>query len=132
MEEEGLPMIDIVGDMPKAPLPEASIGNSSSDASSGGAASESAEANVEDVVDPRELARSYDFGSSSVTVGRIQQLESLGYFAEGSTHEPGEETIPEPNTDEAVVFEEFFVVGLRMPPHPVFTEILLKFQVQLH
>jgi hypothetical protein len=33
----------------------------------------------------------------------------------------------EPNTDEVVVFEEFFAVGLRMPPHPAFIEILLKF-----
>jgi hypothetical protein len=46
--------------------------------------------------------------------------------------EPGEETVPEPNTDEVVVFEEFFAMGLRMLPHPAFTEILLKFWVQLH
>jgi hypothetical protein len=39
----------------------------------------------------------------------------------------GEETVPEPNTDEAIIFKEFFVVGLWMPPHPAFTEILLKF-----
>jgi hypothetical protein len=30
------------------------------------------------------------------------------------------------------VFEEFFAVGLRMPPHRVLIEILLKFRVQLH
>jgi hypothetical protein len=30
-----------------------------------------------------------------------------------------------------VVFEEFFAVGLRMPPHPVHTNILLKFQTQI-
>jgi hypothetical protein len=50
------------------------------------------------------------------------------YFAEGSAHEPGEETVSEP----AVVFEEFFTMGLRMPPHLAFTEILLKYRVQLH
>jgi hypothetical protein len=38
----------------------------------------------------------------------------------------------EPNPDEAIVFKEFFVVGLWMSPHPAFTEILLKFWVQLH
>jgi hypothetical protein len=65
-------------------------------------------------------------------MGRIQQLESLRYFAEGSTREPGEEIVLEPNTNEAIAFEEFFVAGLRMPPHPAFTEILLMFQVQLH
>jgi hypothetical protein len=40
--------------------------------------------------------------------------------------------VPEPNTNEVIVFEEFFVAGLRMPPHLAFTEILLKFWVQLH
>jgi hypothetical protein len=30
------------------------------------------------------------------------------------------------------VFEEFFTIGLRMPLHPVLSDILLKFQVQLH
>jgi hypothetical protein len=36
----------------------------------------------------------------------------------------------EPNGDEVVVFEEFFTAGLRMPPHTVLADILLKFQVQ--
>jgi hypothetical protein len=30
------------------------------------------------------------------------------------------------------VFEEFFTAGPRMPPHPMLSDILLKFQVQLH
>jgi hypothetical protein len=33
--------------------------------------------------------------------------------------------------DEAIVFEEFFVAGLRMPPHPTLADFLQKFQVQL-
>jgi hypothetical protein len=63
-------------------------------------------------VDPHEFAWSYDFGVSSVTVGHIRQLESLGYFTEGFVCEPGEETILEPNDDQAIVFEDFFMVGL--------------------
>jgi tRNA A37 threonylcarbamoyladenosine synthetase subunit TsaC/SUA5/YrdC len=35
----------------------------------------------------------------------------------------------QPNLDEAVVFEEFFTAGLRMPLHPVLADILQKFQV---
>jgi hypothetical protein len=66
-------------------------------------------------VDPRELAWSYDFGASSVTAGHIWQLVTLGYFAESLAHEPGKETVPEPSTNEAIVFEEFFAVGLQMP-----------------
>jgi hypothetical protein len=56
-------------------------------------------------------------------------MESVGYFAEGPVCETGEEIVPEPNADATVVFEEFFATGLRMPPHPAFTEILLKFWV---
>jgi hypothetical protein len=33
-----------------------------------------------------------------------------------------EEVIPERANDEVVVFEEFFVSGLRMPPRPTLTE----------
>jgi hypothetical protein len=44
-------------------------------------------------------------------VGRIQQLEALRNFAEGSTREPREETVPEPTDDEVVMFEEFFTAG---------------------
>jgi hypothetical protein len=40
--------------------------------------------------------------------------------------------IPEPDDDEAVVYEDFFVASLRMPPHPALGDILLHFQVQLH
>jgi hypothetical protein len=54
------------------------------------------------------------------------------YFAEGATCVPGEETIPEPYVNEVVVFEEFFTASLRMPPHPVCSDILMKIEVQLH
>jgi hypothetical protein len=50
----------------------------------------------------------------------------LRYFAEGSTRESGEETVPEPNTDDAIIFEEFFTMGLQMPPHLALTKISLK------
>jgi hypothetical protein len=83
-------------------------------------------------MDPIKLTRSYDFRASLVMVSRIRKLESLGYFGEGSAREPREETVPEANPDKAVVFKDFFVVGLWMRPHPAFTEILLKFRVQLH
>jgi hypothetical protein len=45
---------------------------------------------------------------------------------------PWAESVPDPRLDEAVVFEDFFAAGLRMPPHPVLLDILHKFQVQLH
>jgi hypothetical protein len=59
----------------------------------------------------------YCFGASTVTISHIREMVVLNYFAEGDGRAPEEETIPEPGDDEAVVFEEFFTVGLRMPPH---------------
>jgi hypothetical protein len=58
---------------------------------------------------------SYLFGPSVMTVSRIHGMIANDYFTKGMGHEPGEETVPEPNSDEAVVFEEFFIAGLRMP-----------------
>jgi hypothetical protein len=72
------------------------------------------------------------FGPSIVTIGHIREMSALNYFVDGGACEPREETVLELGDHEAVVFEEFFVVGLWMPPHHVLVEVLLKFQVQLH
>jgi hypothetical protein len=69
----------------------------------------------------------YYFGPSTVTISCNWEMIDQGYFAKYSGRAPGEETIPEPNSDEAIIFEEFFTAGLRMPPHPVLADILLKF-----
>jgi hypothetical protein len=55
-----------------------------------------------------------------------------GYFVKGMGPEPREETMLEPQPNKVVVFEEFFTARLRMPSHPVVSNILLKFWVQLH
>jgi hypothetical protein len=35
-----------------------------------------------------------------------------GYFVEGMGHEPGEETMLQPQSHKPVVFDEFFITGL--------------------
>jgi hypothetical protein len=67
------------------------------------------------------------FGPSTVTISCVREMIDRGYFAVGGGRVSREETVPEPNGDEAVIFEELFTVGLRMPPHPVLSNILLKF-----
>jgi hypothetical protein len=59
-------------------------------------------------------------------------MEERGYFAKDEARVPGAETVLEPRDDEAVVFEDFFVARLCMPPHPALADILLHFQAQLH
>jgi tRNA A37 threonylcarbamoyladenosine synthetase subunit TsaC/SUA5/YrdC len=39
------------------------------------------------------------------------------------------ESMHAPRADEAIVFDDFFTAGLRMPPHPVLLDILHKFWV---
>jgi hypothetical protein len=63
--------------------------------------------------------RSYFFGPLTMIVIRIHGMISNGYFSEGMGNLPGEEIVPEPKFDEAVVFEELFTADLRMPPQPV-------------
>jgi hypothetical protein len=72
------------------------------------------------------------FGPSSVTVSRIHGMIDNSYFAEGMGRELEEEIVPEPNPDEAVIFDEFFTAGMRIPLHPVLSGMLLKFQVRIH
>jgi hypothetical protein len=56
----------------------------------------------------------------------------LNYFADSDAGAPREETIPEPSDDKVTVFDEFFTIGLQMPPHHSLTENLLKFMTQFH
>jgi hypothetical protein len=79
-----------------------------------------------------ENSQTYYFVSSTITVGKIKEMVEKGYFMEGEARTPGAKMMMEPDRDEAVVYEGFFVAGLRMPPHPALADILLKLQVQLH
>jgi hypothetical protein len=83
-------------------------------------------------VDEGSCTQSYFFGPSTMAVSWIRGMIDNDYFVEGMGREPEEKTVLEPQSDEAMVFEEFFTAGLRMPPHLVLSYILLKFQVQLH
>jgi hypothetical protein len=67
-------------------------------------------------VDANKASRCYCFGPSTVAVSHIREMTSLRYFAKGDARAPGEETVPEPTDDEAVVFEEIFAAGIWMPP----------------
>jgi hypothetical protein len=79
-----------------------------------------------------EELRTYYFGSSTITVSKIKEIEEKGYFAEDEARAPGAETMPEPYNDEVVVYEGFFITCLDVPPHLALADILLHFQAQLH
>jgi hypothetical protein len=68
------------------------------------------------------------FGSSTITVGKIKEMEEKDYSPEGEGRAPGTDIMPKSNDDGAVVYEDFFIAGLRMPLHPTLADILLYFQ----
>jgi hypothetical protein len=62
---------------------------------------------------------------------RVQDMQQLGYFGGGVGRVSGAEEVPEPE-GELVVFEAFFIVGLRLPAHCFVSEVLQKFEVHVH
>jgi hypothetical protein len=61
----------------------------------------------------------------------VQDMQQLGYFGGGVGRVPGAEEVPKPE-GELVVFEAFFITGLRLPAHRFVSEVLQKFEVQVH
>jgi hypothetical protein len=72
------------------------------------------------------------FRSSTITVGKVKEMEERSYFPKGEAHAPRAETMLEPNGDEAIIYEDFFITGLHMPPHSALADFLLHFQPQFH
>jgi hypothetical protein len=79
-----------------------------------------------------ENSWTYYFRSSTITIAKINEMVEKGYFVDGEARAPEAESVPEPDSNEAIVYEDLFLVGLRMPLHPALADILLKFQAQLH
>jgi hypothetical protein len=75
-------------------------------------------------------------GSAMTLVSRISQKFRIGsmesytrYFPKGYGQPPDAESVSEPRANKAVIFEDFFAIGLRMPPHLVLVDILCKFHM---
>jgi hypothetical protein len=72
-----------------------------------------------------------EFGTSRISSVRVQEMQQLGYFGDDVGRVPGAEEIPE-TEGELVVFEAFFLAGLRLPTHRFMVEVLRRFGVQVH
>jgi hypothetical protein len=107
-----------------------------SSSSSSAATTPTAEASSEDTsgtVAAAELRPSdtVEFGVSRMSSVRVQDMQQLGYFGSGVGRVPGAEEVPEPG-GELVVFEAFFIAGLRLLAHRFVSKVLQKFEVQVH
>jgi hypothetical protein len=72
-----------------------------------------------------------EFGVSRISSVRVQDMQQLGYFGNGVGRVLRAEEIPEPE-GELVVFEAFFIAGLRLSAHRSVAEVLQRFEVQVH
>jgi hypothetical protein len=91
------------------------------------------EKTVSDSVTGVDLLRGHmvEFDTSRIYLGRVHEMQRLGYFGDGVGRAPGDNEVLEPE-GELVVFEAFCTDGLRLPVHRFVVEVLQRFEVQLH
>jgi hypothetical protein len=108
------------------------MSSSSSSAANAPSADSSSEDTLSDLA-AMELqpGHTVEFGVSRISSAHVQDMQQLGYFGNGVGRVPGAEEIPEPE-GELVVFEAFFISGLRLPAHRFVVEVLQRFDVQVH
>jgi hypothetical protein len=70
-----------------------------------------------------EPGHKVEFGVLRISSVRVHDMQRLGYFGNGVGHVLGAEEIPKPE-GELVVFEAFFIAGLRLPAHRFVAEVL--------
>jgi hypothetical protein len=106
--------------------------SSSSSAASASSADPSSEDTLSDLVAIElQPGHTMEFGTSRISSVRVQEMQQLGYFGDEVRRVPGAKKILEPE-GELVVFEAFFVAGLRLPAHRFVAEVLWRFDVQVH
>jgi hypothetical protein len=106
--------------------------SSSSSAASASLADLSSKDTLSDLVATElQPGHTVEFGTSRISSVRVQEMQQLGYFGDGVRRVPGAEEIPEPK-GELVVFEAFFIAGLRLPAHRFVSEVMRRFDVQVH
>jgi hypothetical protein len=106
--------------------------SSSSPAVSASSAVPSSEDTLSDLaVMELQPSHTVEFGTSRMSSIRVLEMQRLRYFGDGIGRVPGAEEIPKPE-GELVVFEAFFVTGLRLLAHRFMAEVLRRFEVQVH
>jgi hypothetical protein len=96
---------------------------------------EDIDAELKDLVSAKRskaLPTAFVFGESKVTANLIREYEAAGFFPASSGRAPLDEEGPSPETDEILVFRNFFTCGLRFPCDPLLPAILDKFSVKIH
>jgi hypothetical protein len=80
----------------------------------------------------KALPAAFVFGEWKVTADLIREYEVAGFFPAGSGRAPLDEKVPSSETNEIVLFRDFFTRGLRFPCDPLLPAILDKFSLKIH
>jgi hypothetical protein len=106
--------------------------SSSSSATSASPAAPSSEETLSDMaVVELQPGHIVEFGTSRIFSGHVLEMQRLGYFGNSVGRALGAEEVLEPE-GKFIVFEAFFIVGLRLPTHRFVVEVLRRFEVQVH
>jgi hypothetical protein len=106
--------------------------SSSSSAANASLAAPSSEETLSDLaVMELQPGHTMEFGTLRISSIRVLEMQRLGYFGNDVVQAPGAEEVPEPE-GELIVFEAFFVAGLRLLTHRFVVEVLQRFEVQVH
>ena len=62
---------------------------------------------------------SFEFGPTRVTLEELDEFTKLGLFSWDLARLPEAKTVLDPHNDEAVMYRDFFMAGLRFPLHPL-------------
>lgn len=75
------------------------------------------------------MQKTWDFRPSLMMKEMISELEMQGYFPTGKGRPSGGETVPQLELNEAIVFKDIFVCGLRFPTMAFLWMVLGSFKV---
>ena len=79
-----------------------------------------------------DVAMSFEFGPTRVTLEELDEFMKLSWFSWDLARLPEGEVVPDPRDDEVVVYQEFFMAGLRFLPHPLVVGVLKRFNLRFH
>jgi hypothetical protein len=72
------------------------------------------------------------FGKSTIKKGQIEAMKGKYFHDISIVRVRGENTIPLPEADKVVVFQNFMKAGLHFPLHRMLVEVLKRFEIFLH
>ncbi|TVU32388.1 hypothetical protein EJB05_24118, partial [Eragrostis curvula] len=75
---------------------------------------------------PAVIDKTYRLNRSRVGEAELAMYVERGYFEAGRARCPGDEEIPQPKANEAVVFRDYFEAGLRLPALFILQRLLLS------